>query len=111
MKNALLLLLFLVLISTTMFGQSGIGGGMQGPVSNTYPIHDHPQRANRHDMAQETSLVGGDSITVASGERPLWEVSGNKIERPLGDVAREYRKLALYGSKKIQLYWEQQGGK
>jgi hypothetical protein len=102
-------LVFLLLMSISAFGQLAGGGGQQGPVSNPYPVYEHPQHADRHDMAAEQSLVGGGSITTAHGERPLWECADLKPERPLGDVAREYRKLALYGTEKARIHWEQQG--
>ena len=60
-------------------------------------------------MSSETTLVGGGSITVASGEQPLWQFGSDKVEEPLGDVARRYR---LYdGREKARIRWEAQGEK
>jgi hypothetical protein len=111
MKNAMLLM-FLLVVSTAMFGQYGgasIGGGQQGPFTNPYVMPSHPEHASTHAMATETPLVGGSGVTTAQGEQPLWQFGSSKVERPLGDVAREYRQLALYGSEKVRIYWEQQG--
>ncbi len=114
MKNAMLLM-FLLVVSTAMFGQYGgasIGGGQQGPFTNPYVMPSHPEHAGQHAMATEQYLVGGGTATYAQGEQPLWQFGSDKApERPLGDVAREYRKLALYGSDKVRIYWEKQGSK
>ncbi len=112
MKNAMLLM-FLLVVSTAMFGQNmgGIGGGMQAPYTSTYVMPEHPQHASYHATATERPLVGGGTMTTAQGEQPLWQFGSDKVERPLGDVAREYRKLALYGSDKVRIYWEKQGSK
>lgn len=108
-----ILLVVFLFVASLCHGQSvaGMGGGQQAPTSNTYVMQEHPQHADRHAMATEQSLVGGGTMTEAHGERPLWEFGSDKVERPLGDVAREYRALALYGSEKVRIYWEQQGKK
>ena len=110
----LVLLVVILFVSALCHGQSvaGIGGGVQAPTTNIYVIPDHPQHASQHTMASEESLLHSGTITEAHGERPLWEVGVDKpAERPLGDVARDYRKLALYGSEKVRIRWEQQGSK
>lgn len=79
---------------------AGAGGGQQAPYTNTYVMQDHPQHASNHDLATEQSLLGSGSIHEAHGERPLWEFGSDKVERPLGDVAREYRTGAIYTNRK-----------
>jgi len=105
MKNAVLLM-FLLVVSAVMFGQNmgGMGGGMQAPYTNTYVMPSHPEHAGQHAMATEQSLVGGGTITSAQGEQPLWQFGSDKVEVPLGSVARESRKLALYVSAKFRIY-------
>ena len=112
MKTTMLLALLLV-VSVAMFGQNmgGMGGGMQAPYTNTYVMPSHPEHAAQHAMATEQPLVGGGSVTYAQGEQPLWQFGSDRVEVPLGTVAREYRKLALYGSDKVRIYWEKQGSK
>jgi hypothetical protein len=84
-------------------------GGQQGVYTNTVQIADHPQHADQHDLRQEVSLLGSNGVSSAHGERPLWEFGSEKAETPLGDVARYYRKLALYGTEKARIRWEKQG--
>jgi hypothetical protein len=45
-------------------------------------------------MAREQSLLGGsDTVTIAQGERPLWEVAPPDPHTiPLGDTARLLKK-------------------
>ncbi len=108
-----MLLVFLMVVSTAMFGQYGsIGSSSIQPATEPiYSVSEHPLHANHHDMRAEHSLLNNGGITTAQGERPLWECGDKTPEKPLGDVAREYRKLALYGSEKARIYWEQQGKK
>ena len=108
--KTLILVIGLLMLSSVSWGQSVLsGGGLQGPVNNTYVMQEHPQHADRHDLASEQSLVGGGSITVASGEQPLWQFGSDKVEVPLGTVARQYRDTPR--AKLAQIYWEQQGKK
>jgi hypothetical protein len=79
---------------------AGAGSGQQAPTSNTYVMQEHPQHASQHDMATEQSLYNSGSVTTAHGERPLWEFGSDKVERPLGDIAREYRTGAIYTNRK-----------
>lgn len=107
------LLVVILFVSSLCHGQSvaGMGGGQQAPTTNTYVMQEHPQHASQHPMASEQSLFNDGAVTTAHGERPLWEFGSDKVERPLGDVAREYRALAFYGSDKARIHWEQQGEK
>jgi hypothetical protein len=103
---AVLLVLFLFM--TAMFSHAQIGGSAVQPVNGpTYSVPDHPQHAAQHDLRPEVSLLGGGSVTYAQGERPLWEFGSDRVEVPLGDIARKYR---LYdGREKARIRWEQQG--
>jgi hypothetical protein len=72
---------------------------------------DHPMHAENMPLATEHSLVGGgpSTYTWAQGERPLWEFGPvSEAPRPLGDIAREYRKEKLT-AKKAELVLEKQG--
>jgi len=98
-----ILIAFLVIVSTTMFGQSiaGGGGSIQAPYSNTVVMPDHAAHATQHDMATEQTLLGSNAVTVAHGERPLWDFPDDRVpEKPLGTVAREYREGLNYTNRK-----------
>ncbi len=87
LKKALFLALF-VTVCSACWGQ--IGGGPRG---SSISVPEHPQHASQHDMGVFQSLIGGSGSATAEahGERPLWEFNVAKPQRPLGDVAREYR--------------------
>jgi hypothetical protein len=93
-----ILVTFLLLIASMAFGQSIVSGsiGMQAPFTNTVVMPDHAEHASQHAMGTEQNLYGSHLTTLAQGERPLWEFGDNKNERPLGDIAREYRAVSLY---------------
>ena len=60
------------------------------------------------DHSQSTvqrSLFANSSETSANGERPAWEILGFPQSRPLGDVAREYRK-EHEKARKATIVWE-----
>jgi hypothetical protein len=86
-------LLFCGLCATAAFGQNV---GSAASVLNAEPapiaVTSHPAHATQKAMLSEQSLLGTSSFTYAHGERPLWEVAPKKVEVPLGDVARTYRK-------------------
>lgn len=91
MKTTIFTLCVLSLLCTTSaFGQSA-------PVLSNNPqvtqMSEHPQHAEVHAMAPETTLLGPNPYTYARGEQPLSEYgSSPAYETPLGDVARAYRK-------------------
>jgi hypothetical protein len=96
-----------ILCAASAFGQ--VAGSISSqPIVLTLP--EHVEHAAPHDMGTETSLLGGtgQSVTVAQGERPLWEFGPVKQEVPLGDVARAYRKQKLT-AKKAEIILEKQG--
>src|SRR5580658_4453157 len=98
-----LLVLFLFVGGLMAHGQA-VGSSVQPVVGPTYSVPDHPMHAEQHDLRPEVSLIGGNAYTYAQGERPLWEFGSDRVERPLGDVAREYR---LYdGREKARIRWE-----
>lgn len=109
--KTMLMVIGLLVMSSVCWGQSlaGAGSGQQAPYTNTYVMQEHPQHADRHALAAEQSLVGGGTMTEAHGERPLWEFGSDKVEIPLGTVARQYRDTPR--AKLAQIYWEQQGKK
>jgi len=66
---------------------------------STVQIPDHSQPINQR------SLFANSSVTSAQGERPAWEILGLPQPRPLGDVARDYRK-EHEKAKKATIVWE-----
>jgi hypothetical protein len=87
---------------------AGGGGSIQAPTGPTYSVPDHPMHAEQHELRPETSLLGGGNVTYAQGERPLWEFGSSYVPKPLGDVARAYRKEHAT-AEKAQIVWNQQG--
>jgi hypothetical protein len=84
-----LLLVVCILAATAAFGQTA--SAISSEVS-PMTIPDHPQHASQHEMTAEQSILGTNSNPSAHGERPLWEFATTRVERPLGDIARELRK-------------------
>src|SRR5262245_5789058 len=78
-----------VLAATAAFGQTATV-----IPSQAYPIYvpDHPQRASHQAMATEQSILESNCNVSAHGERPLWEFASPRVERSLGDIAREFRR-------------------
>jgi hypothetical protein len=68
----------------------------------------HPLHAEMHELATESSLVGGGTYTYAQGERPLWEFGPVADPAPLGDVARAFRKEKMSARKAAKVL-EKQG--
>jgi hypothetical protein len=90
MKTTIFALCVLCLLATSAFAQNA-------PVLSNTPqvtqMFEHPQHAEVHSMAQETTLLGPNPYTYARGEQPLSEYGSSPMyETPLGDVARAYRK-------------------
>lgn len=99
MKTALFVMC--LLCATAALGQSTAAPSLQA-----LPFSSHPQAASPQPMAQEHSLLEGvGSVTVAHGERPLWEVAPVIHEIPLGDAARAQKKEHA-NVKKAKVVWE-----
>jgi hypothetical protein len=97
-----------LLLATMAFGQASYTVSGQAQMLQ---IPDHPQHADQHALATEHSLLGSNSITYASGERPLWDFAPApqaQTTTPLGDVARAFRKEKL-AIKKAEIIFEKQG--
>jgi hypothetical protein len=103
MKTTLTILF--LLCSAAAFGQIGSSISSQAQILE---LPEHVQHADVHAMGTETSLLGNNAYTTAQGERPLWEFGPVKVEVPLGDVARAYRKEKMTG-KKAEITLEKQG--
>ena len=84
--------LFCVMCATAAFGQGVAGATVLSAEPVAIAIPSHPAHATQKDMLTEQSLLGTSCYVSAHGERPLWEVAPKKVEVPLGDVARAYRK-------------------
>jgi hypothetical protein len=84
-----LLFVACILVATAAFGQSAAV-----IPSQAYPVYipDHPQHASQHAMASEQTILETNCNISAHGERPLWEFATPRVERPLGDIARELRR-------------------
>jgi len=78
-----------VLAATAAVGQTA--AVIPNQVSPVY-VPDHPQHASQHAMAKEESVLENNCNVSAHGERPLWEFASPRVERPLGDIAREFRR-------------------
>jgi hypothetical protein len=71
-----------------------------GPVqASTVQMPDHSQ------PIVQRNLFANSSAGFAHGERPAWEILGLPQPRPLGDVARDYRK-EHEKAKKATIVWE-----
>jgi len=104
MKTTLFILM--ILCAATAFGQAGSLSSQPMIIQ----IPDHPEHAALTPMASEHPLVGGaaDAYSYAQGEQPLWEFGAISQPKPLGDIARAYRKEKLEG-KKAGIVLEKQG--
>ena len=101
-----ILTLFILVAATAALGQTVSSIPSEAHMT---VVPDHPQHADRHDLADEHALVGGGSVTYAKGERPLSELgSPLPAPEPLGDVARAFRKEKL-ATKKAEIVFEKQG--
>jgi len=100
------LLILMIFCAATAFGQAGAISSQPTIIQ----IPDHPGHASLTPMADERPLVGGapDAYSYAQGEQPLWEFGTVTQPKPLGDVARAYRKEKLEG-KKAEIILEKQG--
>src|SRR5208337_827100 len=105
------IVLLVIVFFLTRACRAQVGGGSiaQAPTEPSYSVPEHPQHASQGTLRTEQNLRSSGGITTAQGERPLSDFPQPSPEKPLGDVAREYRKLALYGSEKARIHWDQQG--
>lgn len=97
-----------LLLAAAAFGQASYTVSSQAQMLQ---IPDHPQHADQHALATEYSLLGNNTYTYASGERPLWDFAPApqcQPTTPLGDVARAFRKEKL-AIKKAEIVFEKQG--
>jgi hypothetical protein len=103
-------LLFLIILCTAAaFGQTTAAVLSNQP--QVFHMVEHPMHAEPMAMATEHPIVGlgPSTYTVAQGERPLWEFGPvSDPPRPLGDIAREYRK-EKQSAKKAEFILEKQG--
>lgn len=96
-------LVFCLLMATAALGQTG---GGSAPLSSMYVVPDHSMHASAQPMAQAQSLFSSsNSIDIADGEMPLWEVAPEHHELPLGDAAR-LQKKEHETVKKARVVWE-----
>jgi len=105
------LMVFLLVVSTAMFGQygGGIGGSLIQPATGpTYSVPDHPMHASQGNLRPETSLLGNSNVTTAHGERPLSDFPDNTPQKSLGQIAREYRAEHASAERATRV-WNQQG--
>ena len=106
--TTLTILVFLVLFSAAALGQvAGAGVSAQPQIVE---FAAHPLHAGPHAMAAESPIVGGgeNTYSYAQGEQPLWEFGPVSEPKPLGDVAREFRKEKLV-AKRAEIVFEKQG--
>lgn len=106
MKITLTILVFLALFSAVSFGQVAAVGVSAQP--QIVEFASHTQHAEPHALADETPIVGGGSYSYAQGEQPLWQFGPVSEPKPLGDVAREFRKQKVV-AKRAEIVFEKQG--
>lgn len=102
-----------ILISIVMSTAAALGqtAGVLSSQPQVVQIMGNPLHAEAKPLATEHPLVGGgpSTYTFAHGERPLWEFGPvSDAPRPLGDIAREYRK-ERQSAKKAEVILEKQG--
>jgi len=95
MKTTLVVLCLFV--AAAAFGQSGGYRSAQGLI---YAPPDHPQHASYSAIATEQSVLGGSGYTLAQGDRPASDFP-QKLQPPLGDMARELRKEHEHAKKAL----------
>ncbi len=101
MRTVNLFLITLVL-SAGAFGQlyEHYQSTIPGPaMESTVQMPDHSQ------PIIQRSLFANSSVTFAHGERPAYEILSLLQPRPLGDVARDYRK-EHEKARKATIVWE-----
>jgi hypothetical protein len=98
----------LLLLGVGAFGQCCQTGIAAPPMTSTVWMPDHSQRASHHGLRAEYDLREVGTVTMAQGERPVWEIYRPAEEAPLGDAARDYRKQHAAVTK-ARIVWEQDG--
>jgi hypothetical protein len=87
---------------------AGAAFGQSASVTSANPapivIQDHPERAEQHSLRREDNLRGDSLYSYAKGEQPLSDFGTGKIEIPLGDVARAYRKAHAQDPKALKVF-------
>lgn len=104
-----LLLVTLALVTLCLLSTPSALGQTVGYILNSQPVviqvPSHPEHAAPKPMAQESNLLGTSTLTIAQGERPLWEFATSVNVLPLGDVARMLRDQHA-NAKKAERVWE-----
>ena len=100
-----LVLVACILCTAAAFGQATAGAGALSSQPQRIVVPSHPERAVGQSMANSESLLGHGGYTIAHGERPLWEVAPDRVEKPLGDQARELKQERIT-AKKAKRVWE-----
>ncbi len=96
------------LFATAMLSHAQIAGTSVQPVNGpSYSVPDHPMHASQGDLRPEQSLLGGNGVTTAHGERPMSDFPTYTYVKPLGDVAREYRETHAKAAK-ATIVWNKQ---
>lgn len=95
MKNfslGMLTVLFLGLSNLAVAQQMTGTAVIQAPYYNSLVFPEHVQKASRHSMTAEQSLLPDSTVTIAQGESSVLDYFKPATPTPLGDVARELRK-------------------
>lgn len=100
MKIKLLVLCFFVAISATAAFSQSNGTVLSSEINSGITFTSHQMRASQQPATLEQSLLTNSANISGHGERPLWEFAQPKEEKPLGDVAREYRRERAENQKK-----------
>lgn len=104
-----LLLVTLALVTQCLLSTPSAHAQMVGAVLSSQPqvvqVPSHPEHAAQKPMAQENNLLGTSTLTIAQGERPLWEFATSVNAIPLGDIARMLRDQHA-NTKKAEKVWE-----
>lgn len=103
MKTAVFVscLAFCLFCATASFAQAGLLGGE----AQQLQMNEHVHHAEQHDMAHPQDIYEHSDYAFAQGERPLWEFGPVSHPKPLGDIAREFRKQHTL-VKKADIIWE-----
>jgi hypothetical protein len=64
---------------------------------------EHPLHAGEHSMRPADNLLGDSAYGYAQGEQPLADFATAKRETPLGDLAREQRRIHSRDRKAVKV--------